>query len=179
MSDTNVIVFSGRLGANPEMKGQNGNFSVFRVCSTKKYTQNNQTQEKNTWVRVKAFNGNANFASGHLRKGDKVTITGELDENRWQDQQGNNRSQLEVTASRIERTALGQEAQAMYNGQQQGQTMPPQGQQPDQGQPPAQPAPPPQGQPQGQQPQQGQAPAQGQPPQQPAPGTVPHQDIPF
>lgn len=100
MSDINVITFTGRLGGDPEIRHTQSGDQVasFNVAIGKSWNTPQGKQERTSWVKVSAFKGLAKICAQYLNKGSRVAISGELRENKWQDQQGNNRSSLEVIA---------------------------------------------------------------------------------
>jgi single-strand DNA-binding protein len=125
MSDINVVTFTGRLGGDPEIRHtQSGDqIASFSVAIGKSWNTPQGKQERTSWIKVACFKGLAGVAGQYLAKGSRVAISGELRENKWQDQQGNNRSQIEVVA------------QSMTMLDSRDQQQPAQG---DYGQPPAQ-----------------------------------------
>jgi len=161
MSDLNLCVFTGRLGQDPEVRHTASGTTVanLNLAVGKKWFDKNsgQKQEQTSWPRCVAFGKTAELAQQYLAKGSQIRVTCEARENKWQDQQGNNRTSWEFVIN---------DMQFLGGGQQGGQ---PQGgyQQPPQGQ-----APPPQRAPQ-QPPQQGTQPAAQQPPPQQAGGQQP------
>lgn len=101
MSDINVATFTGRLGGDPETrKTQSGDdVATFTVAIGKTWNTPQGKQDRTSWIRVSCFKGLAGVVSQYLSKGSRVAISGEIRENKWQDQQGNNRSSIEVIAS--------------------------------------------------------------------------------
>lgn len=103
MSDLNVFSCTGRLGADPDHRTfQNGDpMANLRVAVSKSWKdrETGERKEKTSWIPVtitnKGYCGLAKYAS----KGSRVAVSGELIERKWQDQQGNNRSSLEVHVS--------------------------------------------------------------------------------
>lgn len=95
----NTIVLTGNLGNDPESfyTPADGthivNFSLaFR--STKK--------EKTNWIKVAVFNNNAEVAAKYLHKGARVGITGLLDMDQWETDEGQKRSAMKLIAQSIE-----------------------------------------------------------------------------
>jgi single stranded DNA-binding protein len=69
------------------------NFSLaFR--STKK--------EKTNWIKVAAFNNNAEVAAKYLHKGARIGITGLLDMDQWETEEGQKRNAIKLIAQSIE-----------------------------------------------------------------------------
>lgn len=131
----NVVVISGGLGRDPEVKQtQNGsiimNFSV-AVSDRRKNGQTGQWEEVTHWVDCVMFGKRAESLSRFLRKGMKVTVSGRLQQNRWEDKKsGQKRSRLEVAVNDLELPPKGnvsgsqggyqQQSNNYSNGQQYG-----------------------------------------------------------
>lgn len=145
--NTNVILLTGRLTQDPEMKyTQTGkavaNFSLAVNPTTK--------DGEVDFFNCTAWEKTAEVVGEHLRKGSKVLVRGKMRSNKYQDNNGNNRISWKVQLDAfggLEFLDTKNQNQGGYQ-QQQGQNQPPQGQ--------------PQGQQQGGYQQQ----PQGQPPQQ-------------
>lgn len=104
MSFQQVIII-GNLGRDPEMKYTPTGVPVtkFSVAVSRSWTgQDGVKQEKTVWFNVSAWRKQAEFASQYLTKGQNVLIIGEIEEPRvWQDQAGNHRASLDLTALQI------------------------------------------------------------------------------
>jgi single-strand DNA-binding protein len=101
MSDINQLVISGRLTRDPEARG-GGKVAAFSMASNRQFQQNGEWQEEVVFVDVTAFAHLATRVIERLLKGATVTVSGRLELNRWQAQDGSNRSQLRVIASNIQ-----------------------------------------------------------------------------
>lgn len=102
----NVVVISGGLGHDPELKSTQGgtpvlNFSV-AVSDGRKNSQTGQWEDITHWIDVVMFGRRADSLSKILRKGMKVTVFGKLSQSKWEDKNGNKRSKVEVVANDVE-----------------------------------------------------------------------------
>jgi len=102
--DLNQYTFTGRLGKDVESRfTQSGdavaNFSVAVGDSWK--SASGEKKETTTWVRVVAFKKLAEIMAQYLKKGSKVLISGRMDERKYTDKEGNERSSWEVTAEKM------------------------------------------------------------------------------
>lgn len=117
----NVVVISGGLGRDPEVKQTKGgstilNFSV-AVSDRRKNNQTGQWEEVTHWVDCVMFGKRAESLSRFLRKGMKVTVSGRLQQNRWEDKKsGQKRSRLEVAVNDLELPPRGQGQPQQYQG---------------------------------------------------------------
>lgn len=101
MSDLNQCTFTGRLGADPEIRRTGNGKPVaslrLAVGETWKDKNSGERKEKTEWVSVVIWNeGLCRVAEGYLKKGSRVLIQGALQTRKWQDQSGNDRYSTEV-----------------------------------------------------------------------------------
>jgi single-strand DNA-binding protein len=97
--------FTGRLGADPEMKyTPTGkallNFSV-AVDENSTATEGRAAPET-TWVRVTAWDEQAEALGEVLRRGSQVYIEGKLTHGKWQGRDGEPRCGLNLSARKVE-----------------------------------------------------------------------------
>lgn len=124
------ITLVGNLGRDPEMRYTPSGVAVtnFSVATSRSWTgQDGQRQEKTVWFRVAAWRGLAETCNQYLTKGQRVLVTGEVEEpSTWTDQEGNTRVSLEVTARTVRflNTRAESEALAAGWGQTGGQDAP-------------------------------------------------------
>jgi len=93
----NTCIISGHLGTDPESIFTDSgthivNFPVAFIS----------TKDKTCWVKICCFNKTADVADTYLHKGAKVSITGILDQDKWEDNDGNKRSTFKLIANSIE-----------------------------------------------------------------------------
>lgn len=115
---TNVVVISGALGKDPEHRQTQGGSSVlsFSVAVGDRRKVGEKWEDVTHWVDVVLFGKRADSLAGILRKGMKVTVSGKLSQNRWEDKQGNKRSKLEVVALDVDLPPRQKGEQTNYTG---------------------------------------------------------------
>jgi single-strand DNA-binding protein len=134
------VVIDGALGADPELRFSPSGTAVgsFRVASAAR-TKNKDTNEWEDgppcWLTVKCFKGLAENVAESLVKGDRAIVTGRLQQEDWEDRDGNKRTTYSVLADTVSpslqfRTTQHSSRQRSAPGQQQGQQHQQQGQQP-------------------------------------------------
>lgn len=101
MSDINNCTFTGRLGADVEVKSfQNGGRIAnlrMAVGETWKDKNSGERKERTEWVSVSITNdGLIGVAERFLRKGSRIAIVGQMRTRKWQDQSGNDRYSTEI-----------------------------------------------------------------------------------
>ena len=94
----NTTVLTGNLGADPESFFSDSGTQVVSFSmafrSTKDKTDN--------WVKITCFNKTAEIAEKYLHKGARIGITGMLDQDKWETNEGESRSTLKLIANSIE-----------------------------------------------------------------------------
>ncbi|WP_299231641.1 single-stranded DNA-binding protein [uncultured Halomonas sp.] len=115
-NDLNACHFTGRLGADPEVRFLPSGDAVanirLAVGKTWRDKQSGSKQEATSWINCVAFKKTAELAQQYLTKGSQIRVSCEVRERKWQDQQGNNRNAIEFVI---------RDMQFLGSGQQQGQ----------------------------------------------------------
>jgi len=93
----NVCAFTGRLGKDPEMKYLQSGTAVTNFSLAV-----NLSQDNTMWLDVAVWGKQAEAVNEHLSKGDMVGVSGRLVQDVWEDEGGNRRTKIKVTASRVE-----------------------------------------------------------------------------
>ena len=111
----NKVFISGNLTRDPEMRTTQGGTVVMglgvAVNDRRKNPRTGQYEDVPNYVDCTLFGNRASAVSQYLSKGTKVTIEGRLRWHQWQDQNGNNRSRLDVIVDEIEFAPSGQQPQ--------------------------------------------------------------------
>lgn len=96
---SNHTVIRGRLGGDAEAKStQNGhNFVSFSVASDVGYGDKKET----LWCRCTLWGKRGDSLMPYLKKGTAVCVLGEISLRTWQDNQGQNRTDLQVNCQDI------------------------------------------------------------------------------
>jgi single-strand DNA-binding protein len=100
MSDINNTIISGRLTKDPAVRG-GGNVAQLSVASNRQYQRNGEWVEEVVYLDVSCFGHIAKKAIDKLIKGAFVTVVGRLELNRWQAEDGSNRSQIRLVANQL------------------------------------------------------------------------------
>ncbi len=117
MAGLNKVMLIGHLGRDPELRytGSGTPVCSFSVAvSRRRGGRDDQQEEETEWFRVTAWDRLAEICANYLTKGQQVYIEGPIKLDRWTGQDGQERSNLAVTAyqmqmlgSRGERAASG------------------------------------------------------------------------
>ena len=105
----NQVVLSGRLGAEPEIRNLNngGRVATMRLATEKNWKKKDDTWgSKTAWHTVTTFNEYLIKRLESYGKGDQVTVTGELDYDIYDDNNGSKQVRAKIvigeSGSRIE-----------------------------------------------------------------------------
>ena len=110
MAGISKVILVGNLGRDPETRyTPNGAMNVrFTMAVSRRFRdQSGQDQERTTWFNVTAWSRLAETLdgltqNGYLAKGKQVYVDGRLEPREYQDQQGQTRMSLDVTANELQ-----------------------------------------------------------------------------
>lgn len=99
--DTNSITIIGRLTRDAETRFSQNNTAVvsFSIAVKKDYKKEGSEA---SFFDVTLFGKSADKVSQYLRKGTQVCVNGWLEQSRWQDQNGNNRSKVSINTFKVQ-----------------------------------------------------------------------------
>lgn len=90
----NLMVLQGRLTREPEMKNVgDASLCSFTVAWSEKY----KDKETQLFMDCQAWRGTADFISKYFGKGQEIIVVGKLHTEKWQDKDGNNRTNVRMT----------------------------------------------------------------------------------
>ena len=98
----NLVVLTGRLTADPELKTTANGISVttFSIAVDRRYRsgENKQTD----FINIVAWRSSAEFVAKYFKKGNLIGIEGSIQTRNYQDKNGNNRTAFEVVANNVQ-----------------------------------------------------------------------------
>lgn len=114
MSNTNVVVLSGNLGREPELKSTQGGTQIlsFSLAVGERRPDNNGNWTDYTnWVDCIMFGKRAESLSRYLHKGQHVSLNGSLSYSSWE-KDGQRHSRLEVKVADIDFSGTSKQQQS-------------------------------------------------------------------
>lgn len=100
MSDLNKVMLIGRLGGDPEMRytGSGSAIANFNLATSERWTDKNtgEKKERTEWHKVTFFGRLAEVIGEYASKGKQVYIEGNLQTEKWQDNNGQDRYTTKV-----------------------------------------------------------------------------------
>lgn len=100
----NKVMIIGRLGRDPEMRYTPSGRPVttFSVATDRNWnTSEGERRSETEWFNVVAWGGLAEICKQYLTKGQLVYVEGRLQTRRWEDQEGNKRTAVEIVANEM------------------------------------------------------------------------------
>lgn len=116
MADINHVILFGRLTRDAELKYTSGGMAVckFAIAVNRRKKQGEQWVEEASFFDVVVWGKTAEALNQYLLKGKQVAVEGELHQNRWE-QDGQNRSKVEINANNIQLLGGGTERAGQGN----------------------------------------------------------------
>ena len=98
----NVVVLSGRLTQDPELKTTPNGISVcsFSIAVERRFRSGEERQSD--FINIVTWRSSAEFVSKYFKKGQMIAIRGSIQTRRYQDKDGNNRNAFEVVADEVQ-----------------------------------------------------------------------------
>ena len=95
----NLVVLTGRLTADPELKTTPNGVSVttFSIAVNRNYRAGEEQQTD--FINIVAWRQRAEFITKYFKKGSMIGIEGSIQTRRYQDKNGNNRTAFEVVVN--------------------------------------------------------------------------------
>lgn len=98
----NIVILSGRLTANPELKTTNSGKSVcnFTIAVERKFKQG--AEKPTDFIDIVAWGNTAEIVSKYFSKGSMIGIEGSVQTRKYTDKDGNNRTAFEILANNVQ-----------------------------------------------------------------------------
>jgi single-strand DNA-binding protein len=103
MADINTVVLVGRLTRDAQLKYSNSGLAITELS----IAVNSRTKQGDQWVDeanffdVTVFGRQGEAIQRYLVKGKQVGVEGRLKQDRWQNQEGQNRSKVAIVANNV------------------------------------------------------------------------------
>lgn len=122
MVSFNKVILLGNLTRDPEVRYTPNGVAVasFAIAVNRKYKQGEEIKDEVSYIDIVVFGKQAENCGQYINKGDSVLIDGRLQQRRWETEDGQKRSKVEVVAQTVsfmpKRSGSGQ-ASATASGQ--------------------------------------------------------------
>lgn len=100
----NKIILIGNLGREPEMSYTANGVAVtkFTLAVTRRFGKSASGERETDWFNIVAWNQLAETCNNYLKKGQKVYVEGRLEQRKYTDKDGNNRTAIDVVINDME-----------------------------------------------------------------------------
>ena len=104
MVSFNKVIIMGNLTRDPELRyNPNGNaVANFSLALSRKYKQGEEWKEEVSYIDVVVWGKQAENCGQYLNKGSGVLVEGRLQQRRWETDDGQKRSKVEVVANSVQ-----------------------------------------------------------------------------
>ena len=92
----NLVVLTGRLTADPELKTTQNGISVTRFTLAVNRNYRAGEEQETDFINIVAWRQTAEFIAKYFNKGNLIGIEGAIQTRKYQDSNGNNRTAFEV-----------------------------------------------------------------------------------
>lgn len=98
----NLVVLTGRLTADPELKTTQSGVSVttFSIAVNRRYRSGEEAQTD--FINIVAWRQTAEFITKYFKKGSMIGIEGAIQTRKYTDKEGKNRTAFEVVANNVQ-----------------------------------------------------------------------------
>jgi len=93
----NTCIITGNLGDDPEIVFNDNENQIATFSMAFK-----SGKDKTSWIKVNCYNRLAEVAARYLHKGAKIAVSAILDQNKWETEDGESRSNHRLLANNIE-----------------------------------------------------------------------------
>lgn len=103
MQGFNKVLFMGRLTKDPDTRETSEGLAICSItlASSRKFIWKNENREETTFVNCTAFGKTAESIKRYLKKGDPLFVEGRLKLNKWETENGEKRSKLEINIEKF------------------------------------------------------------------------------
>lgn len=103
MANGNTITIIGNVTRDPELRYLTSGTALAQlgVAVNRRYQQNGEWQEDTSFFDVVCWRELADNVSESISKGDRIIVTGRLEQRSWETQDGDKRSKVEIVADEV------------------------------------------------------------------------------
>lgn len=104
LSNFNRVILLGRLTRDPELRYTGGGTAVctLSVAVNRRVKKGDNWEDEASFFDVVTFGKTAENSAQYLAKGRQLLVEGELVQRRWESQEGQKRSKVEIQATNIQ-----------------------------------------------------------------------------
>ncbi len=102
--DLNRVILIGRLTKDPELRYTPSGTGVanFSIANNRSYAVSGEKKEQVSYFDCIAWSKLGEIITEYCKKGQKIAVEGRLQQRRWDDQEGNKRSKIEMVVENFQ-----------------------------------------------------------------------------
>lgn len=99
----NVVVLTGRLTADPELRHTPNDIAVtsFTIAINRRFSRSGE-EKQTDFIDIVAWRNTAEFVCKYFKKGQLIAVEGSIQTRSYQDKDGNKRKAFEVVANNLQ-----------------------------------------------------------------------------
>lgn len=103
MTSFNKVILLGNLTRDPEVRYTPNGTAVanFAIAVNRRYKQGEETKDEVGYFDIVVFGKQAEACGQYLNKGDGILVDGRLQQRRWESEDGQKRSKVEIVAQSV------------------------------------------------------------------------------
>ena len=103
MNSFNKVILLGNLTRDPEVRYIPSGTAVasFALAVNRRYKQGTETKDEVSYIDIVVFGKQAENCGQYISKGDGILVEGRLQQRRWETEDGQKRSKVEVVAQSV------------------------------------------------------------------------------
>ena len=101
MADINNVNLTGRLTKDPNMNTTATGMAITKVSIAVNEYVKKDKEERPNFFDLTLFGKQAEFVKNYISKGDLVSISGSLRQERWRNKEGDNRNKVVINVDKI------------------------------------------------------------------------------
>lgn len=104
MSGFNKVILMGNLTKDPEIRYTPNGTAVanFSLAINRRYKLNGEVKDEVSYFDIVVFGKQAENCGQYTNKGDSVLVEGRLQQRRWESEDGQKRSKIEIVAQSVQ-----------------------------------------------------------------------------
>lgn len=122
MSGYNKVILMGNLTKDPEIRYTPNGTAVanFSIAVNRRYKINGEVKDEVSFLDIVVFGKSAENCGQYINKGDSILVEGRLQQRRWESEDGQKRSKIEIVAQSVQFMSKKQGSSQGFTGEEGG-----------------------------------------------------------
>jgi single-strand DNA-binding protein len=113
MTDLNVVTIIGRLTRDPEVSYTKNEkaYANFAIATNRSWQSGGNKVEEVSFIDIQVWGRMAEVCGKYIEKGSQICVSGRIQQQRWKNKEGQNRSKIVVVANTVQFLSRGKQQQ--------------------------------------------------------------------